>query len=1316
MLILACFTATPCFSQQLHFQRYGIKDGFVHSGTGSREVIIQDKEGFLWFSTHHGISRFDGREFKNFRYDPLNSNSIGNNLTVGIVEADDGKIWVGTADEGLFIFDPVTEAFEQVSDELTDLCGHGMNTLNKDQDGNIWIGTRFNGFCRWVKEKGQFESIGQLREGHHFYQQKEGTVWLGDWNGIHKVESDGVLEYITYPPDVPDYWQYKVVQDQVELPDGQFLLTSSFEGFWIFDPTANFFKDLTNDFKFKNTKVPYSFLADEKGKIWIGADGELWLWDSKDRSKTIYLNDDKNPNSVPATMIPCIYKDNAGSLWLITKGDGIAVAHDLDNPFEVIGKMPFVQMIPMKENIVVAWTKEGIYHFNSKTKMLTPINVDIGPMRGLRRRMLRYSEEEIIFSDGNISAAKIYNISTGSISVFPKDRLSNKSEIALRILLGDLHYLDQEENKWVGLYSELQQKIPNFISSRDFFQDLIQDGKNTIWISTSGGIFHYNLETEQGKAYLHDPKDPHSIPSAVCQLLYKGKDRRMYVSTTNGLAIYNPEEDHFDNYNEQNGLLHNAVNTVVEDDNGNLWIGTALGLQRLDLKTGTFTNYNRADGLPDDHIVEQFSCRDEEGWLYFFTVDEGFRFHPDSLPVRDHTAPAYLLDFYQNHELVTVGREDSLLQKMLRYTSSLTLPFDKNDFGFSFTMPVFYKPEETNYFYRLSPYQTKWQSAGNKRETHYTNIDPGTYTFQVKAQTANGTWCTKEASIEIIVLPPWYQTWWARTLFGLFIGGTLYLLYRQNLRRALEKTESHRLKELNALKTRLYTNITHEFRTPLTVIMGMTDNIRGHQNEKRLISRNSKNLLRLVNQLLDLSKLDSGSMKMDMVQGDIINYLQYLTESFYSMAHEKKVRLVFYKEIEEMFMDFDEVKIQHIVYNLLSNAIKFTPAGGKIVLHASQTQRNGQPFLKLKAKDTGIGISEEQLQNIFNRFYQADNSTTRKGEGTGIGLSLTKELVELMGGSIEVKSEVGKGTTFMLLLPIQVATDTPLPETEFVSSRSLAPELVPDLLETDIAPVPSNLPNGLNGEKPVLLIVEDNADVAVYITSLLEKDYKIHHAVDGQKGIDQAFELIPDIIISDVMMPEKDGYEVCEILKNDQRTSHIPIVLLTAKAEEADKVEGLRKGADAYLMKPFNKEELSIRLEKLLELRRSLRERYGMVVKTVDSTSSTANSQPTLEDIFLQKIQKVINEKMGDTDLAVLHLCRAVQLSHTQVFRKLKALTGENPTNYIRKMRLQKAVSFLKTTDLNISEIAYEVGFSDPNYFSRAFHEEFGMSPSAMRK
>ena len=559
------------------------------------------------------------------------------------------------------------------------------------------------------------------------------------------------------------------------------------------------------------------------------------------------------------------------------------------------------------------------------------------------------------------------------------------------------------------------------------------------------------------------------------------------------------------------------------------------------------------------------------------------------------------------------------------------------------------------------------------------------------------------------------------------------LLQAEQTARQLEMQEAERLRDLDNLKTRLYTNITHEFRTPLTVIMGMNDNISGHQQERSLIKRNANNLLRLINQLLDLSKLDSGTLKLNMGQGDIIGYLQYLTESFYSMASDKKVSLRFQPETEVLTMDFDEVKIQHVIYNLLSNAIKFTRPGGKVVLQTG-TRKEGKQ-LQIKVKDTGIGIPESDLPHVFDRFYQtapasstplegqrlgsdsrngvslpqerpaaSHNSSYERGwEGTGIGLAFAKELVELMGGKIGVESQVGWGSTFTVLLPVRKEAATPKLETTF-EARPAGKDFAP--LFESLPAAPDQVPGG----RPHVLLIEDNAGVTTYIKSLLQKDYYVQVAINGQEGIDMALEHIPDLIITDVMMPEKNGYEVCEVLKTDERSSHIPIVMLTAKADFASKIEGLETGADAYLSKPFEKEELLVRLRKLLELRTALQERYG----NSEDHSKKREGTPSLEDRFLDKLRTAIEERLEDPDLTIPEICRSVHLSHTQLYRKLKALTGKTPSQFLRSIRLKKARELLNSSDLNISEIAYEVGFNDPNYFSRVFKKEYGQAPGKL--
>ncbi len=623
----------------------------------------------------------------------------------------------------------------------------------------------------------------------------------------------------------------------------------------------------------------------------------------------------------------------------------------------------------------------------------------------------------------------------------------------------------------------------------------------------------------------------------------------------------------------------------------------------------------------------------------------------------------------------------------------------------------------------MVPYDKNWIDAAYQRTVRFTNLDPGTYSFQVKAANSDGVWSEEDVSLSFMIRRPWWQTSVAYVIYLISIGSLSYLLYRYLLNRQLEQQEAKRLKELDNVKTKLYTNISHEFRTPLTVISGMAEKIM--ENPKKwvmeggnMIKRNSEYLLLLVNQILDLSKLESGALQIQYIQSDIVSFAQYLIQSFYTLAANKNIRIHFYAEEKEMILDFDPDKIQHIFTNLISNAIKYTPDGGDIYLDMRFGTRAEQQssvhyfssssplsphasYLHIRIRDTGIGIPDDQLPQIFDRFYQVDDSSTRYGEGTGIGLALTKELVHMLDGEISVKSEVNKGTEFIVRLPVSNKAPQQTIVQDQVKAMVPARKTAREKKLKSTTPTPNSM--------PLALILEDNADVAKYLFSCLEDQYQLLWAKNGQEGIDMAFEIIPDIIISDVMMPEKDGFEVCQILKQDVRTSHIPIILLTAKADFESKLEGLRHGADAYLPKPFNPSELEVRLQKLIEIRRQMLQRYEQ-----NPVGNIKIDNP--EDEFLVTLNKIIQENLSDEHFGIQQLCLGIGMSRTQLHRKIKALTNKSTSLFIRSIKLNNARELLKTTQLNISEIAYSVGFSNPVYFTQVFTQEFGVPPSEMRK
>ncbi len=641
------------------------------------------------------------------------------------------------------------------------------------------------------------------------------------------------------------------------------------------------------------------------------------------------------------------------------------------------------------------------------------------------------------------------------------------------------------------------------------------------------------------------------------------------------------------------------------------------------------------------------------------------------------------------------------------------LAYRDNVLRFEFSAASFERSEDNVFQHYLEGFDANWSEWSPERRIDYTNLPEGTYTFRVRAKNPYGV-IGQEATFPFTVRPPWYRTWWAYLLYAGLIGWSIWGLYRFQSKRLklehrleLEQKESERLKELENFRTRLYTNITHEFRTPLTVILGNAQKLEeqkpdDHAEKKSLslIRRNGSSLLNLVNQMLDLSKMEHGGLPIHYQQGDIVQYLRYIAESFYSLANANNVMLKVVSNEVKILLDYDEEKIRQIIANLLTNAIRHTPSGGKVVVEAAKTGDQ----LNIKIADTGTGIPEKDLPHIFNRFYQADEKMPRYG-GTGIGLALTRELVKLLGGSITVESKLDKGTTFLITLPIR--NNAPLLESQPITKAEHVPNFPITTIKQQIQPK----------EAPQLLIIEDNLDVVEYLNSCLETDYRLEYAYNGRTGIEKAFESIPDIIISDVMMPEKTGLEVTDALKNDARTSHIPIVLLTAKVDIESRIAGLQSGADVYLAKPFHQQELMVTLENLLDLRRKLQTKYqGMINEDFveDLENTVVPTDP--EQLFLQKLNEAIEAQIDRPELSAEEVAKSIGVSRSNLYRKLSALTGMSFNIYLRTIRLNKAKVLLKDGSLNISEVAYQVGFANHSYFSKHFSKQFGQSPSQMRE
>jgi signal transduction histidine kinase/DNA-binding response OmpR family regulator len=667
------------------------------------------------------------------------------------------------------------------------------------------------------------------------------------------------------------------------------------------------------------------------------------------------------------------------------------------------------------------------------------------------------------------------------------------------------------------------------------------------------------------------------------------------------------------------------------------------------------------------------------------------------------------------------------------FTSSLTLNHNQDVFTLEFSSLDFRAPDQIKYRYKLDGIDEDWLEIGKRRSITYSHLPAGTYTFKVQGSNSLGIWNDKVRELTITILPPWYASLYAYLLYAILLGLGIRAYYRYKLDQnkmatqlQFEQNENHRVKELDKVKTDLYTNITHEFRTPLTVILGMVQHIRRSasdhlDNGLDMIERNGNNLLRLVNEMLDLSKLEAGKMELNLIEGDVINFIRYIIESFHSVAESQDKKMHYLSSIDTMYVKYDEEKIRHIVSNLLSNALKFTSKKGDIYLSISHDSNN---HLSIKVKDTGKGIPENQQHNIFNRFYQADSTHTRHAEGTGIGLALTKELVQLMDGQISVKSPptgAKIGSEFTVILPLEIIKGF-VEETVIRNQNptTVIKNQVDDIQKTKL----TDIQNQTNLDKELILLVEDNADVVAYTASCLQ-DYRLVVGKDGQEGLNIALDLIPDLIITDVMMPFMDGFEMTRNLRTDERTSHIPIIMLTAKADMDSKLEGIEYGAEVYLEKPFNVDELTLRVRKLIQQRSILQKAYASKIGlSTISTETVANEDeipyeeiiiPKLENQFVKKVTSEIEAHLSDESFSVEQLAKNLFMSYSQVQRKLNALICLSPNQLIRQIRLQKAQELLSTTDDTISTISMDCGFSDPSYFAKVFKQEFGVSPQEWR-
>ncbi len=1276
--------------------------------------VVQSEKGFIYIGNAEGVLEYDGVNWRLIK--------LPNYGTAFSLAVNKNKIYVGGFNDlgyleagilGKLHFVSLKKHLSKINQEFQMV--YNISIVNT----NVYFHSKEKVF---IWNGSDFEIIKANKKGINFIKNINNKIHSVSNNTIIEILVDSNFEKIVNTANIG----IKNISDILSYKGNQLLILSTFNGLFIYKD-ENLIPFSLKSTKYLSNNNGHSIIQLSNGWYAVGTQkGGLVILDADGGLLKII---DKYDGLIDNTIVN-MFEDHQNGLWLATY-DGISRVEIL-SPYSIFderhGIDGYVNRIYKHQDKLYIANYKGVLSLNTvnnikKTNAFELINDYSFNEKRLSQAFYFMAINDSLFSASRAGTHIIVNhkivkeFNYASSALFRSRHNLNRIFIGLIDGLASLKY---ENGNWID-----DGRINGI---KDDIREIVEDANGNLWLeSQTDGVWKVNFD----KKNIQNPTVKHfkanrELPKGWLFLKFiKGE---VLFNINNNVYKYNEALDSIVENPSFGKLfgLSGKISVKKEFSNGTIWMAAKLNKEdENNSKIRAVRQLNNTYSIEkiDNERISQdvgVSLFSEENGIVWYGGSGGIVRH--DLTIEGNSKK----DFNTHVRKVTYQNDSLLFDGEKTNHENKPIQFKENAFRFEYAATSFDNESQNQFQVYLEGFDENWSSWTSETQKDYTNIPEGDYSFKVRSRNVFNH-IGKEDSYVFTILPPWYRTWWMYLIYGLlgiaaFMGISEYrskelLRKNENLedivkertieiqqKNELLNQQTEKLVQLNDARTQLYANITHEFRTPLTVILGMADTLEskklsGIEKSLEMIKRNGKKLLRLVNEMLDLAKLESGTMELHLVQTNIVPFVKYLSESFHSLAETKKINLTVYSEIEDLEMDFDANKMSSIISNLLSNAIKFTPEHGKIVVHLNKINKKDVKYFVIKIKDSGIGIAEEEMGNLFNRFYQVDNSSTRQGEGTGIGLSLVKEFTELMNGTIAVESTPRKGSTFTIQIPVTHAAVKTIEAKITVETRISEPSSKNDitfpLLNDDT-------------ELPLVLIIEDNEDVAHYLRTSLKDKYQTIHAVNGIVGIEMALKNIPDIIISDVMMPGKDGFEVCATLKSNELTDHIPIIMLTAKATIKDRLTGLSHGADAYLAKPFVKAELFTRLDQLVSLRKKLLSKF----QNNGFNQLLKKREVTPETKFLQKAIQLIQENISDSDFGTVQLAFKLHLSDSQVYRKLKAITDKSTAVFIRSIRLQKGKELIQTTDKTVSEIAYEVGFNDPSWFSKAFKEEFGFAPS----
>lgn len=1330
-------------------------------------AVYQDRKGFIWIATENGLNKFDGTRFSIYRHNATDSTSLKNNYVRTLFEDSRGNFWIGCIN-GLQRYDRATDNFHELFISRKDgRKNPHITSIIERRNGDLWIATSGQGAISLKKNSNpaSFHIETELtdRIGSNYlnviFEDSRQNLWIA-------TEEKGLYRYSPESKELKSYKApYHIAGDDVSaicedahgqifvgtLTKGLFRLSSRQEG--------NFEPILYQNRMNLNIRT---LIIDTRGKLIIGTDGEGVKEYQPQQDIIVDSEINAGPFDFSKSKVHSLIEDKDHNLWLGIFQKGLILVPGISNKFDYYGYKSIhnntigsscVMAIHTDEQatIWIGTDNDGLYAINDQGKQLRHYTHQAGNPQSVPGTILclyEDSNQELWLGSYFDGLARI-NKQTGTCqdvtSLLQGNLNAGKPKVSCIIE-------DKNKNLWVGTYGSglykinlPTQHVTYYESTRnenddwsinrlpnDWISYLLEDKEGMIWIGTYKGLAVLNPQTDN---FINYKKQNNLLPGYVVYSLLESSNGEIWAGTSEGLVCLNKDRLTPVLFTTADGLPSDIICGLAEDEKKNIWISTHQGISKLNPPEKKFINYYAGDGLQGNEFTRTAVFKDKRGKIFFGGTNGVTAFYPQDITEIKKEMNVLITGFHVANRPVKKGDKSGnnvITDTAVMDTEQFTLAYNENTFSIDFSVLEFSNPDRISYQYKIKELGDEWISTqpGTNRVT-YSSLKPGKYTFSVQARDHNNF--SNIRTVTIAITPPWYQTWWAKVIWGclgalLIYALTMYILSR--IRHRQEVMRQKHMEQINEAKLQFFINISHEIRTPMTLIISPLEKLLAEHSEKQpvylMIYRNAQRILRLINQLMDIRKLDKGQMHLKFRETDIVGFINDLMQTFNYQAQKKNITFTFEKELEgadslKVWIDLNN--FDKVLMNVLSNAFKYTHEGGNIEVllktgHNDAYRGALKDYFEIDITDNGIGIDKNKIEQIFERFYQIDNDMTQSYFGTGIGLHLSRSLVELHHGIIKAENrEDGQGTRFVIRLPL--------------GSNHLKAEELENPEETGSEPTISQLPKDSIYEteeenktneyrKPKaktryrVLIVEDDEEIRRYIRSELDSDFRIYECTNGREGLETILKEKPDLVISDVMMPEMDGITLCRKIKQNININHIPIILLTAKSKAEDQIEGLEIGADAYIIKPFNTELLRTTISNLIANRERLRGK--LVGEQQVEEKITKIEMKSNDEILMSKVMKTINDHLADPTLNVEMLAANVGMSRVHMHRKLKELTNQSARDFIRSIRLKQAANLLREKNLSVSEVAYATGFSNLSHFSNTFRDFYGISPSEYKE